>query len=45
MSDILENVTNICTLFENPEVLRHFTKEELAELSHEKKIISYKKGE
>src|SRR5690554_1488742 len=45
MSDILENVTNICNLFENPEVLRHFTKEELAELSHEKKIISYKKGE
>lgn len=45
MSDILENVTNICTLFENPEVLRHFTKEELTELSHEKKIISYKKGE
>ncbi|MGB6083924.1 Crp/Fnr family transcriptional regulator [Moheibacter sp.] len=45
MSDILENVTNICTLFENPEILQHFSKEELAELSHEKKIISYKKGE
>lgn len=45
MSDILENVDNICTLFENPEILKHFSKEELAELSHEKKIISYKKGE
>lgn len=45
MSDILENVTNICDLFENPEILTHFTKEELAELSHEKKIISFKKGE
>ncbi|HLV24630.1 MAG TPA: Crp/Fnr family transcriptional regulator [Moheibacter sp.] len=45
MSDILENVTNICTLFENPEILQHFSKEELTELSHEKKIISYKKGE
>lgn len=45
MSDILENVTNICELFENQEILKHFTKEELAELSHEKKIISYKKGD
>ena len=45
MSDILENVTNICELFENQEILNHFTKEELAELSHEKKIISFKKGE
>src|SRR5690606_453996 len=45
MSDILENVTNICELFENQEILSHFTKDELAELSHEKKIISYKKGE
>ncbi len=45
MSDILENVTNICELFENQEILKHFSKEELAELSHEKKIISYKKGE
>jgi len=45
MSDILENVTNICELFENQEILTHFTKEELAELSHEKKIISYKKGD
>ncbi len=45
MSDILENVTNICELFENQEILKHFSKEELAELSHEKKIISYKKGD
>lgn len=45
MSDILENVDNICTLFENPEILKHFSKEELAELSHEKKIISFKKGD
>lgn len=45
MSDILENVTNICELFENHEILTHFTKEELAELSHEKKIISFKKGD
>jgi len=45
MSDILENVTNICELFENQEILRHFSKEELAELSHEKKIISFKKGD
>lgn len=45
MSDILENVTNICDLFENPEILKHFSKEELAELSHEKKIISFKKGD
>lgn len=45
MSDILENVTNICDLFENPEILKHFSKDELSELSHEKKIISYKKGE
>lgn len=45
MSDILENVTNICELFENQEILTHFTKEELAELSHEKKMISYKKGD
>ncbi|SMC36037.1 Crp/Fnr family transcriptional regulator [Moheibacter sediminis] len=45
MSDILENVDNICTLFENPEILKYFSKEELAELSHEKKIISFKKGD
>lgn len=45
MSDILENVTNICELFENQEILSHFSKEELAELSHEKKIISFKKGD
>lgn len=45
MSDILENVDNICTLFENPEILKHFSKEELAELSHEKKILSFKKGD
>ncbi len=45
MSDILENVDNICTLFENPEILKHFSKDELAELSHEKKIISFKKGD
>lgn len=45
MSDILENVDNICTLFENPEILKHFSKEELAELSHEKKIVSFKKGD
>ena len=45
MSDILENVTNICDLFENPEILKYFTKEELAELSHDKRIISYKKGD
>jgi len=45
MSDILENVDNICTLFEYPEILKHFSKEELAELSHEKKIMSFKKGD
>lgn len=45
MSDILENVDNICTLFENPEILKHFSKEELSELSHEKKVLIYKKGD
>lgn len=45
MSDIIENVANICELFENQEILRNFTKEELTELSHERKIISYKKGD
>jgi len=45
MADILENITNICELFENPEILARFPKEELTELSHEKKIISFKKGE
>ncbi len=45
MADILENITNICELFENQEILTKFSKEELAELSHEKKIISFKKGE
>src|SRR5690606_4072403 len=45
MSDILENVDNICTLFENPEILKHFSKEELAELSHERKTVSFRKGE
>lgn len=45
MSDILENVPNISEVFENPEILKHFTKEELSELSHEKKSISYKKGD
>jgi CRP-like cAMP-binding protein len=45
MSDILENVTNICELFENQEILNHFSKDELLELSHEKRIISFKKGE
>ena len=45
MSDIIENIANICELFENQEILRNFTKEELTELSHERKIISYKKGD
>lgn len=45
MSDIIENLINICDLFENPDVLKHFTKEELSELSHEKKVISFKKGD
>jgi CRP-like cAMP-binding protein len=45
MSDILENVDNICSLFENPEILKHFSKEELSELSHEKKVVAYKKGD
>lgn len=45
MSDILENVDNICSLFENPEILKHFSKEELSELSHEKKVLTYKKGD
>lgn len=45
MSDIIENAMNICEMFENPEILKLFTKEELAELSHEKKILSFKKGE
>lgn len=45
MSDIIENVANICELFENQDILKNFTKEELTELSHERKIISYKKGE
>lgn len=45
MSDIIENVANICELFENQEILKNFTKEELTELSHEKKIISFKKGD
>jgi len=44
MSDILENAINICELFQNPDILKHFSSEELAELSHEKKSISYKKG-
>lgn len=45
MSDILKNIQNICELFENQEILKKFTKEELTELSHEKRIISYKKGD
>lgn len=45
MSDILEIAINICELFENQDVLKHFTNEELTELSHEKKTILYKKGE
>lgn len=45
MSDIFESGDNICTLFENPEILKHFSKEELSELSHEKKLITFKKGE
>lgn len=45
MSDILKNIQNICELFENQEILRNFTKEELTELSHEKRTIAYKKGE
>jgi CRP-like cAMP-binding protein len=45
MSDILENVDNICSLFENQEILKHFSKEELSELSHEKKVVTYKKGD
>lgn len=45
MSDILENAINICELFENQEVLKNFSNEELTELSHEKKIISFKKGD
>lgn len=45
MSDILKNIQNICELFENQEILKNFTKEELTELSHEKRIISYKKGD
>ena len=45
MSDIFESGDNICTLFENPEILKHFSKEELSELSHEKKVITFKKGD
>ncbi|MFA5619966.1 MAG: Crp/Fnr family transcriptional regulator [Weeksellaceae bacterium] len=45
MSDILENAINICEIFENPEILKNFTSDELAELSHEKKVMSFKKGE
>lgn len=45
MSDILENAINICELFQNPDILKHFNGEELAELSHEKKMISFKKGD
>lgn len=45
MPDIIQNITNICELFENPEILKHFTKEELTELSHEKKILTFKKGD
>lgn len=45
MSDIFESGDNICSLFENPEILKHFSKEELSELSHEKKLITFKKGE
>lgn len=45
MSDILENAINICELFQNPDILKHFSGEELAELSHEKKMISFKKGD
>ncbi|MDD3458993.1 MAG: Crp/Fnr family transcriptional regulator [Weeksellaceae bacterium] len=44
MSDILENSINICDLFQNPDILKNFSSEELAELSHEKRSISYKKG-
>lgn len=43
MSDILENSINICDLFQNPDILKNFSSEELAELSHEKRSISYKK--
>lgn len=45
MPDIIQNITNICELFEKPEILKHFTKEELTELSHEKKILTFKKGD
>lgn len=45
MSDILENSINICELFEDLEILKHFTKEELTELSHEKKSLSFNKGD
>ena len=45
MSDILEIAINICELFEDQEILKHFTSEELMELSHEKKTILYKKGD
>ncbi|MFA7448238.1 MAG: Crp/Fnr family transcriptional regulator [Weeksellaceae bacterium] len=45
MSDILEIAINICELFEDQEILKHFTSDELMELSHERKTILYKKGE
>lgn len=45
MSDILESAINVCELFQNPDILKHFSSEELAELSHEKRNISFKKGD
>lgn len=45
MSDILESEINFCELFEKPEILSHFNKEELTELSRERKVVSFKKGE
>lgn len=45
MSDILEIAINICELLEDQEILKHFTSDELMELSHERKTILYKKGE
>jgi CRP/FNR family transcriptional regulator, polysaccharide utilization system transcription regulator len=45
MSEFNENVESIKILFENPDSLGVFTKEELIEFEQEKKILTLKKGD
>ncbi len=45
MSEFNENLETIKTLFENPDSLNVFTKEELIEFEQEKKVLTLKKGD